>query len=256
MPGVGLMEMMAEAHAVLTGSRQGALVYRQLAFADALKFYRDGGRDVRVRASGPGMQVWSVFRSPQGDIVEDRLYARAQLSRESVPPPAESPAVWDLGRITDRMSFASGFEMATKMHAGGVKLGPLLSESSRPGHDPAANQLVMGENGILTRIGLPKAQLSEPRYPLARLHVNPAFLDSMHQAAAIFSLFKTTSVYLPVGAEEFTIFETPNQDANYDVIAVLRERSADRLWYDVAMLREGRQLFCLAHRVELRRTGQ
>ncbi len=255
MPGVGLMEMMAESHALFTGQREGALVYRQLAFADALKFYRDGGRDVQVRVAGPHMEVWSPFRSPQGDIIEDRLYARAQVSREPIAPPVESPALWDLGRITDRMSFLQAFEMGATLREG-VRLGPLLTECSRPGHDPAANQVVVGENGILTRIQLPKAQLADGRYPLARLHVNPAFLDSMHQAAAIFCLFKTKLIHLPVGADQFTVFETPNQDSNYDVIAIVRERSSDRLWFDVAMLHEGRRVLCLAHRVELRRTGQ
>lgn len=255
MPGVGLMEMMAEAHLLLTGMREGALVYRQLAFADALKFYHDAGRDVQLRVDGPRMEAWSTFRSLQGDIVQDRLYARAQVTREPAQPPVESPALWDLGRTIDRMSFASTLEKAhTLQH--GMNLGPLLTESSRPGHDPATNQVVVCENGILTRIDLPKAQLSDPRYPLARLQVNPAFLDSMHQAAAIFSVLKTGSIHLPVGADEFTIFEAPDREAHYDVIAVVRERSSDRLWFDVALLHEGRQLFCLARRVELRRTGQ
>jgi hypothetical protein len=137
-----------------------------------------------------------------------------------------------------------------------MMLGPLLSEASRPGHDPAANQVVVGEGGILTRIRLPKAQLTEPRYPFKHLHVNPAFLDSMHQAAAIFCILSARAIHLPVGADEFTIFAPPNLDANYDIIARVRERSADRIWFDVAMLHEGRQLFCLARRVELRRTGQ
>jgi NAD(P)-dependent dehydrogenase (short-subunit alcohol dehydrogenase family)/acyl carrier protein len=255
MPGVGLMEMMAEAHALTSTQHEGALVYRQLEFSDALKFYRDAGRDVQVRVAGPRMEVWSPFRSPQGDIVEDRLYARAQVTREAVSPPEESPALWDLGRNTDRMSFARAIEKAATYRQG-MTLGPLMTESSRPGHDPAANQVVVGEHGILTRIRLPKAQLSEPRYPHARLHVNPAFLDSMHQAAAIYCILKTGSIHLPVGADQFTIFQPPSQDANYDVIALVCDRSSDRLWFNVALLHEGRQIFCLARRVELRRTGQ
>jgi hypothetical protein len=78
----------------------------------------------------------------------------------------------------------------------------------------------------------------------------------MHQAAAIYCVLTTGSIHLPVGADEFTIFTPPNLDANYDIIARVCERSGDRMWFDVAMLHEGRQIFCLARRVELRRTGQ
>jgi acyl transferase domain-containing protein/NAD(P)-dependent dehydrogenase (short-subunit alcohol dehydrogenase family)/acyl carrier protein len=255
MPGVGLMEIMAEAHARMNGQPEGALVYRQLEFADALKFYRDSGRDLQLRVAGSRMEVWSAFHSPQGEIAEDRLYARAQVSREPASPPDESPALWDLGRTIDRMSFTRAMGGGATSRQG-ISLGPLLSESSRPGHDPAANQVVVFENGILTRIRLPRAQLSEPRYPLARLHVNPAFLDSMHQAAAIFCVLTTHAIHLPVGADEFTIFQAPKQDANYDIIARVCDRSSDRIWFNVAMLHEGRQIFCLARRVELRRTGQ
>jgi hypothetical protein len=201
------------------------------------------------------MEVWSPFRSSQGMMEEYRLYARAQVSREAVDPPAESPAHWSLGKPTERMTFARALEVAATLRQG-VNLGPLLTESSRAGHDPTANEVLVGEDSIVTRIELPKAQLTEPRYPLARLHVNPAFLDSMHQAAAIYSILRTGSVYLPVGAEEFVIFEAPKQDARYDAIARVCDRTPDRIWFDVALLREGGRLCCLARRVILRRTGQ
>jgi hypothetical protein len=261
MPGVGLMEMMAEAHAFASGEHEGALVFRQLEFVDALKFYRDRARDVQVRiASGQSserrcMEVWSLFRSSHGDVVEDRLYARAEVCRKVVNPPADSPASWRPDKTTDRMTFAQALAHAATLRQG-VNLGPLLTESSRAGHNPEANEVLVGEHSIVTRIELPKAQLSEPRYPLTRLHVNPAFLDSMHQAAAIFSILKTGSVYLPVGVEEFTIFEAPKQDGRYDVVARVCDRSSDRIWFDVALLRRGQELCCLARKVVLRRTGQ
>jgi len=261
MPGVGLMEMMSEAHAIASGEREGALVFRQLEFVDALKFYRDAGRDVQVRIAEPGagqarlcMEVWSPFHSSQGAIVEDRLYARATLSREVGNPPAESPASWDVGPA-ERMTFARALELAATIRQG-VVLGPLLNDARRAGHDPTTTEVLVGDTGIVTRIALPKTQLSEPRYPYARLHINPAFLDCMHQAPAIFSLIKTGSVYLPVGAEEFTVFEAPKQDARYDVIAKVCEKAPDRILFDVALMREGEHLCCFGRRVILRRTGQ
>jgi hypothetical protein len=264
MPGVGLMEMMAEAHALATGENQGALVFRKLEFLDALKFYRDEGREVEVRLAAQAgaapakpfaMEVWSPFRSPQGDVAENRLYARAHVSREKVALPKESPAAWSLGKETQRLPFVRAIAGSGSSRQG-INLGPLLTESSRAGHDVSANQVLVNENGLVTRIQMPKAQLSEPRYPFAGLHINPAFLDCMHQAAAIFSIFATGSIHLPVGAEEFVIWDAPNRDAHYDVIALMLDRSAERLWFDVALLRDGKDVCCIARRVVLRRTGQ
>jgi hypothetical protein len=103
---------------------------------------------------------------------------------------------------------------------------------------------------------LPRAQLSEPRYPHARLHANPAFLDCMHQAPAVFCVLKTGAIHLPVGAQELIVFEPPKQDARYEVVARVCERLPDRTVFDVALLREGGTLCCFARKVVLRRTGQ
>jgi NAD(P)-dependent dehydrogenase (short-subunit alcohol dehydrogenase family) len=262
MPGVGLMEMMAEAHALTTEQHQGALVFRELEFAHALKFYRDEARDVQVRiaptAAQPDgaltMQAWSPFRSPVGAVVEERLYARALVSREAANPLDESPVSWSLGAC-ERMTFKRALAPAPSLKQG-IELGPLLNDVGRPGHDPASSEVLLGEIGIVTRIPFPRAQLSEPRYPHARLHANPAFLDCMHQAAAVFCVLKTGAIHLPVGAQEFTVFEAPNQDARYEVIARIRDRLPDRMVFDVALLREGGTLCCFARKVVLRRTGQ
>jgi hypothetical protein len=137
-----------------------------------------------------------------------------------------------------------------------VRLGPLFNDSQRPGHSREETAIVHGVSGIWARAPLPKEQLAEPRYPLAQFLVNPAFLDSMHQAGALFSIRLTGRIFLPVGADEFVIFAPIKQDGCYDVFAKIVKRTEDRFWYDIALLRERKDLCCLARNVVFRRIEQ
>jgi NAD(P)-dependent dehydrogenase (short-subunit alcohol dehydrogenase family) len=264
MPGVGFMEMMAESHALLTGQQEGALVFRQVEFSDGFKLYRDQARDVQVRiaAAAPGvvngrslsMEVWSPFQSQARSVAEDRLYCRAQVTREQVAMPAESPADWPLGG-DERTTYADMLAKSAGMKQN-VRFGPLFNDAQRPGHSPEESAIVHGVSGIWARAPLPKAQLAEPRYPLARFLVNPAFLDSMHQAGALFAIRLTGRIFLPVGADEFVIFAPLNQDGHYDVFAKIVKQTEDRFWYDIALLRDRKDLCCLAKNVVFRRIEQ
>ena len=265
MPGVGFMEMMAESYALLTGEDKDALVFRQLEFTDGFKLYRDRARDVQVRvtavepttlAQGRSlpMEVWAPFQSQARSMAEDRLYCRAVVSREQVPIPAESPATWSLGG-DERTNYAHMLEKSSGTKQT-MRLGPLFNDSQRPGHFPEDTAIVIGASGIWARAPLPKAQLTEPGYPLAQFHLNPAFLDSMHQAGALFSVRLTGRIFLPVGADEFIIFAPLHQDGSYDVFGKVVHRTDDRLCFDIALLRECKDLCCLARNVVFRRIEQ
>ena len=130
------------------------------------------------------------------------------------------------------------------------------ADARRHGHSTAELEVVHGKHGIWTRVPLPRAQLSEPRYPLGRLRINPAFLDSLHQAGAVFCILQTGQVYLPVGAEEFVVFVPPREEGQYDVVARVRDRSEDLILFDIAMLRDRKVLCCSARNVAFRRMRQ
>jgi hypothetical protein len=270
MPGVGFMELMAEAHRLITQEETGPIVFRQLAFRDAFKLYRDESRDVTVRcargALGPlgpidsgerqglRMEVWSPFRPRAGGAAEQRLYCSAVVSREAMSLPAESPASWSLGG-QERSDWAR-LLVADPTLEKNVLFGPIFNDARRSGHAVAELEVVYGKTGIRARTPLPRAQLSEPRYPLDRYLINPAFLDSLHQAGAVFCILETGQVYLPVGAEEFAIFQPPREEGQYEVIARVSDRSQDQFLFDIAMLRGDQELCCLAHNVAFRRIRQ
>jgi len=267
MPGVGFMELMAEAHRLITQEEAGPTVFRQLAFRDAFKLYRDESRDVTVRSApaainsgerrGLRMEVWSPFRPRAGGAAEQRLYCSAVVSREAMSPPVQSPSVWGLGELSgqERSDWAR-LLVADPTLEKNVLFGPIFNDARRSGHAIAELEVVYGKAGIRARAPLPRAQLSEPRYPLDRYLINPAFLDSLHQAGAVFCILETGQVYLPVGAEEFAIFQPPREEGQYEVIARVSDRSQDQFLFDIAMLRDDQELCCLAHNVAFRRIRQ
>ncbi|HYD40902.1 MAG TPA: SDR family NAD(P)-dependent oxidoreductase [Anaeromyxobacter sp.] len=266
MPGVGFMELMAEAHELVLGEDAGEAghpyVFRQLAFKDAFKLYREAPRDVLVRsaaAEGAGghalrMEVWSPFQSQAGGRAEERLYCTAIVSREPIAPPAGPPMRWALGG-EEKTDFARLLPRPGEGHEKNVLFGPIFNDARRAGHSLAELEVTYGKDGIWTRVPLPRAQLSEPRYPLSRLRINPAFLDSLHQAGAVFCILQTGQVYLPVGAEEFAVLVPPIEEGQYDVVARVTDRGQDLFLFDIAMLR-GERLCCLARNVAFRRIRQ
>ncbi len=266
MPGVGFLELMAEAHELVLGedAREAGqpYVFRQLAFKDAFKLYREAPRDVLVRSAAAEsaggqalrMEVWSPFQSQAGGPAEERLYCTAVVSREPIAPPAEPPARWALGG-DEKTDYARLLPKPGDGLEKNVLFGPIFNDARRAGHSPAELEVTYGKDGIWTRVPLPRAQLSEPRYPLARLRINPAFLDALHQAGAVYCILQTGQVYLPVGAEEFAVLVPPTEEGQYDVVARVTDRTQDLYHFDVAMLR-GERLCCLARNVAFRRIRQ
>lgn len=242
MPGVGFMEMMAEAARVNGAPKGSAFVYRDLAFTDAFKLHRDAPRDVRIEMT-PGqkdgeicMTVQSRFKPRMGLSAEVRVYARAwvtalpssEISTSVVHPDLKNAKVTTWSTVLD----------AAADRKQNVRFGPLFNEAKRSKAERLSSEIRWSDAGIETLVPLPKEQLSHPGYPLDRWLVNPAFLDTLHQAGAVLAIQRTGSVYLPVGAEEFVVFHAPDQDALYRVSAALIHLDEDAARYDMSMVRE------------------
>jgi hypothetical protein len=72
--------------------------------------------------------------------------------------------------------------------------------------------------------------------------LNPTFLDSLHQAGAVLAIQLTGNVYLPVSAEEFVVYDSLIQPAQYCVRARLKKLDEHRATYDMVMVREDGKL--------------
>ena len=136
---------------------------------------------------------------------------------------------------------------AAKSRKQNVRFGPLFNEACAEGRPAKSSRIRWGRQGIETRIPLPRAVLADPRYPLDRFLINPAFMDCLHQAGAVLAIELTGSVYLPIGADQFVVYEPPRQDTTYRVVARLKELDDQRALYDMVLVRDDGVLCAAVH---------
>lgn len=260
MPGVGLMELMAEAYGLLEPGREGAIVFRSLEFSDALLFHRERARDVMVQITGDAlphryrMVVSSPFKAVLATTAEERQYSQSVVAIEARDGSEAERADWHIGEggeIGYKSVLAGGSELAKN-----VVFGALFNDAR--GEDGKASDptLRWSERGICTPVRLPKAQLNNPRYPLEQLRLNPAFLDALHQAGAVWGMLVLKEIYLPSSAEEFMVLRTPNVDGEYRVVARAKEVNSDRIVFDLAMWNSENALCCCVKNSMFRRVRQ
>lgn len=242
MPGVGFMEMMAEAVSLAASKRAYPIVYRNLAFLDAFKLYREEPRDVRAELT-PGSSrgqydlcIVSPFTPRVGGGAELRAYARASVELGGVAPEVPQLGDWAVP-WNEETDYGTLLARARNLQQN-VRLGPLLNDEGGPSSAARGSRVRLGREGSETLVMLPAAQLDHPRYPREELLINPAFLDAMHQAGAVLAIALTGHIFLPVGAAEFVVFDSPKQDERYRIVVRIKELRDSEATYDIVMLRD------------------
>jgi hypothetical protein len=239
MPGVGFMEMMAEAASLVFASKDTELVFENLSFLEGFKLHRDEPRDVSVDVSESSngrlsMTVRAPFKTKLGSICEMREYAKATVSLRN---PSGTSKIDSMSlSLSEATDLEKVFEDA-KRRKQNVHLGPLFNDAHRCPESAKASKVRYGQQGIEMCVRLPKAQLNTKEYPIEQFLCNPAFLDSLHQAGAILTILLTDYVYLPVGAEQFVIYERPTRDEQYRVTAKLTSIDASSATFNMSMVR-------------------
>ncbi len=82
----------------------------------------------------------------------------------------------------------------------------------------------------------PKEQLTNAKYPLRTVLVNPCFLDSIYQACAAHLLVNKQRVYLPWVIVELGIVDVPREEGLYVSHTRVVEETADIVSFDVVMV--------------------
>ena len=260
MPGVGLMEFMAEAYCLVANECEGALVFRDLEFSDALLFHREKPRDVvaELEPIADSHRVKMVIKSPFKPVLaqaaEWREYSRAMVSvesRETSEIRGEDWEISDTHRRTYRSVLLEGVGIARN-----VVFGPLFNDARGDNGGEQEGTLTWSDHGICTPVRFPKAQWNNPRYPLAKFRINPAFLDVVHQAGAVWGMLVTKDIYLPSSAEEFVVMRPPKAMGEYRVVAMAKNVSAERIIFNIAMWNPLNQVCCFVKNSMFRKVKQ
>lgn len=248
MPGVGFMELMAETYALLENRCDGPFIFRNLEFTNAFKLYRGEPREMIVEIASDSidgryqMTVKSPFKAALSKTSQLREYCKALVSVEDVNCNEILAQDWDIGDAK-KSSYTKMIEDSVQFNQS-VDFGPIFNDLKRPNRLEPDCIISMSDNGIVTPLPFPKAQFGLPRYPLGLYLINPAFLDSIHQAGALCSLMlaKRERYFLPFGADEFGIVKAPKADGVYTITAKLKEQDRDKMIFNIIMLNEDGEL--------------
>lgn len=237
MPGVAYMEMMAEHYALLE-HKELPLVYKNMQYLEACKFYKDVSRDISLlvtpgqTAGSYSMAVKSFFKGKNAYLNRDITHCTATIAHGTDERNFTDAANWQLEKSVEKLSYAEMEQRMPKKQFN-IKLGPLFDDMNRPGRKELANEYSVGVKGYSQTCWMPFAQIANEAYPLGEFIINPSFLDSLHQAGAVYSQLLTHEVYLPVGAEEFGILHLDKIFSQYTVTVLLQSRGDDTLVYNI-----------------------
>jgi len=242
LPAVGYAELAAEYFAIRTGKKSGYLL-RNMTFENAFKLFREEPRELFVEGKpGDGNDVWEIqiksdFRLPKSTQVQTVLHSRSTVSC-GIPEHGDmDPETWDKPSPEDVVSVpvAEMLEQAQGSGAGQrIMFGPLFNDRMR---DPGLSEpCLVYPTGTIYPARFPKEQLTNQKYPLEELLVNPCFLDSVYQACAMLMLVKRKRVYLPWEVKELGIVDPPRTPGLYTCHTRVVKDTDELMAFDVSML--------------------
>ena len=258
MPGVGFMEMMAEALTVITKGNAGTCIFKNIEFSDAFKLYREEPRDVTIEICKNDNEFTMTVKSPLKTVFSKdeqiRIYSKSNVKWGNSDIKNENPKKWFTDDLK-KVSYKELLDDAIRFKQN-VIFGSLFNDAKRDGHSETDNTVFWGNDGLITEIRFPIAQLTNLRYPLDKLLLNPCFLDSIHQAGAVYGILMTDQIYLPSGAEEFIVSKIPKADGKFRIYVKMKSKTDEKIIYDIAMLDGKDELLCYVKNSLFRRIHQ
>ncbi len=238
---VAYAELAVEYYAMQAG-RQGHYLLQHMTFPNAFKLFREQPRELFVEGQPSGaddtwaIAVKSIFKPATGEQAQVVLHSEVEVSggrpKEHDLDPQQWANHWD-----EPISLPAEESLQLLVGAGPeqrIILGPLYNDVLR---DPQAKEPVLiYPQGAIYPTYFPREQLTNPRYPLARLLVNPCFLDSIYQACAAHLLVHRQRVYLPWDIGELGILRVPREEGLYRCYTRVVAETANTVAYDVVMV--------------------
>lgn len=142
---------------------------------------------------------------------------------------------------------AESLKSFQQKHSNSINLGTLFIDEKKENNVYRRN-----ENGAIFSMLLPEEELTNKKYNLDKLLINPAFADSVFQICGVHSQFDSDLVYLPWQVEEFGIVKVPREMMRYKAYSILRHKDDEIKVYDAIMVNEKNELCYYAKNVRMR----
>ncbi|OPZ92778.1 MAG: Polyketide synthase PksJ [Firmicutes bacterium ADurb.Bin419] len=252
MPAVGFLEMGAEFHSINLG-RKEQYCFRNVELNNGLKLYHESPQEV----------ILSITDEPQDGsfVIASHTYLKSKFgitNRIELNSMEVSDKIGDylplleirnIENDTMEMLYQKDmmYEYNTKI-PNSIHVGPLfMSQVKEDG------TIRRGDNGVVYSTVLPPEQISNKKYQLDKLLINPAFMDTVFQVCAIHTLIEIRRVYLPWKVEELGVVKVPKEPCKYKAYSKIKNETDDAKTYDVILLNDNDEVCYYAKNVVMKR---
>ncbi len=241
LPAVAYSELAVEFYAMQAGKKQHYAL-RDLTFSNAFKLFHEQPRELYIEGrQGENEHVWEIeiksnFRPLKSDAVQTVLHSRSVVSDQLSDYSDMNPENWQFDE-TGQINLSPEESLLLMQNSGPeqrIILGALYNDVVRDSTSKAPVQIY--PNNTIYPTYFPLEQLTNDKYPLDRLLVNPCFLDSIYQACAAHLLVNKKRVYLPWEVKELGIVNVPKAPGLFKSYTKVIEDAGDLVAFDVVMV--------------------
>jgi NAD(P)-dependent dehydrogenase (short-subunit alcohol dehydrogenase family)/acyl carrier protein len=235
MPAVGFMEIGAQTHSLIYGKKE-QYCFKNLKLLYPLKLFNDKPQEV----------VMTLNKAASGDIIDVIFYnyfmpkaGKGKLIKlNSMTISGDVSGYEYLSDIknieTDDMietSLVDSFMRTSKKLNNAINLGPLFMDEK----SAKINTCKCNTQGAILSIAMSEEQITNKRYDLNNLLINPAFADSLMQACGVHASMDKDSIYLPWEIGEFGVVNVPRKPGIFKVYAKMIKDGEREKFYDVIL---------------------
>lgn len=257
MPAVGYSEIGAEFYSQQTG-QSTQFMFERISFENPFKLFKEKSRELFITGKQKSVSSWqfeisSKFSLANSDISNTICHSKMIINSQLGSYKDMNPANWNIDQKNTISLSAS--ESLMLIEGDGPKqriiLGPLYNDIVRDENDKTP--VIINENSVVYPTRFPLEQLTNKKYPLKSLLINPCFLDSLYQACAAHLLVTKKRVYLPWIAENLGIVDVPREDGLYTCYGQIIEENDEIVKYRVTMLDDNKNIRYFVRNIEFRR---
>ncbi len=252
MPAVGFLEMCAEFHSINFG-RKEQYCFRNVELNNGLKLYHESPQEVILTFTDEpkdgsfAIASHTYLKSKFG--ITNRIELNSMEVSDKIGDYLPLLEIRNIENDTMEMLYQKDmmYEYNTKI-PNSIHVGPLfMSQVKEDG------TIRRGDNGVVYSTVLPPEQISNKKYQLDKLLINPAFMDTVFQVCAIHTLIEIRRVYLPWRVEELGVVKVPKEPCRYKAYSKIKNESDDAKTYDVILLNDNDEVCYYAKNVVMKR---
>lgn len=258
LPAVAYSELAVEYYALQVGKKDHYAL-RNLTFANAFKLFHEQPRELFIEGKPSAehnaweIEIKSNFRPLKSEVVQTVLHSSSIVSDRLSDYSDMNPETWQFDK-TGQINLSPEESLLLMQDSGPeqrIILGPLYNDVVRDSASKAPVQIY--PNNTIYPTYFPQEQLTNDKYPLDRVLVNPCFLDSIYQACAAHLLVNKKRVYLPWEVKELGIVNVPKKPGLFTSYTKVVEDTGDLVAFDVVMVDGDGKICYYAKRCYFRR---